>query len=267
MRILHLDSGREMRGGQWQSLRLHQALLARGHDSMLLRYPDIRPLRLGLMSRSFDLVHAHDAHSHTLSALFARVPLVVSRRVAFPVRDTMPSQWKYRQARMFLAVSRFVVERLIAAGIGENRIRIVHDAVPLPEQMASGNQILVMPHKGQALAESAGIGVRVTRVPELDLPNARALVYLSELEGLGSGILLAMAHGVPVIASNTGGIPEIVEDGVNGVLVENNANAIRAAVTRVHEGMRAAARATVERRFTIDHMVRATLAAYEEALA
>ena len=32
MRILHLDAGREMRGGQWQVLRLLEGLAAAGHE-------------------------------------------------------------------------------------------------------------------------------------------------------------------------------------------------------------------------------------------
>ena len=40
MRILHLDSGREMRGGQWQVLRLHQGLTEAGLDSLLLARSD-----------------------------------------------------------------------------------------------------------------------------------------------------------------------------------------------------------------------------------
>src|SRR5665213_3011141 len=99
MRILHLDSGRAMRGGQWQVLRLHAGLVRRGHESVLsareegpllaaarsagLPCEPLRALGLGMRSRGFDLVHAHDARTHTLGALFARVPLVVSRRVAF----------------------------------------------------------------------------------------------------------------------------------------------------------------------------------------
>ncbi len=44
-------------------------------------------------------------------------------------------------------------------------------------------------------------------------------VYPSLHEGLGSALLDAMAFGLPIIASRVGGIPEIVEDGVNGLLV------------------------------------------------
>ncbi len=81
MKILHLDSGREMRGGQWQVLRLHRALLESGHDSFLLARETgallatggqrglpceaLRPLRLISRSRGVDLVHAHDAPTAT----------------------------------------------------------------------------------------------------------------------------------------------------------------------------------------------------------
>jgi glycosyltransferase involved in cell wall biosynthesis len=45
-------------------------------------------------------------------------------------------------------------------------------------------------------------------------------VYPSLHEALGSALLDAMQFGLPIVATNVGGIPEIVEDGVNGKLVE-----------------------------------------------
>ncbi|MBN1154077.1 glycosyltransferase [candidate division KSB1 bacterium] len=44
-------------------------------------------------------------------------------------------------------------------------------------------------------------------------------VLASKLEGMGTSILDAQAVGLPVIATCTGGIPEIIEDGINGLLV------------------------------------------------
>lgn len=45
-------------------------------------------------------------------------------------------------------------------------------------------------------------------------------VYPSLHEGLGSTLLDAMSFGLPIVATSVGGIPDIVEDGVNGILVE-----------------------------------------------
>lgn len=294
MRILHLDSGREMRGGQWQVLTLHRGLIDDGYDSVLLA-PEgsplleaagrddlprdvLRPLRLGLLSRRFDMVHAHDARSHTLAALFSRVPFVVSRRVAFPIRRSAASRWKYGRAGLFLAVSRHVGMQLRAAGVEESRIEVVYDGVAVPAECAHGDAILVPrtldPQKGMLLAEEAarcaGVTIEITNNLGEDLPRARALVYLTRSEGLGSGILLAMAHGVTVIASETGGIPELIRDGENGILVKNNPAEVANAFARINPplgpALGLAGRASVIARFTEKHMIRSTLAAYERVL-
>lgn len=290
MRILHLDTGRGMRGGQWQALRLHQTLVERGCESLLLARPDsplaaevrkrnlpcagLSAARLAVLSRRFDLVHAHDARGHTLAALWSRAPFVVSRRVAFPVRTSFLSRWKYRRPAMFLAVSRFVADILTVAGVPASKIAVVYDGVPVPASAASGDAILTPetpdPQKGMALAlEAARIaGVRLTPTSDLerDLPGSLGLVYLSKSEGLGSGILLAMAHGVAVIASRTGGIPELIEDGVTGILAENDPHAVAACFARIDRRIGLAARQSVMDRFTVAHMADATQAAYAEAL-
>ncbi|MGD1073699.1 MAG: glycosyltransferase family 4 protein [Bryobacteraceae bacterium] len=291
MRILHLDSGRGLRGGQWQALRLHRGLIAAGHESMLLAREGsplldaarerklpcevLRPWRLPMQSRRFDIVHAHDARSHTWGALLARAPLVVSRRVAFPVRDSAVSRWKYGRPVFFIAVSRFVAQELRRAGVEERRITVVYDGVPVPPQPARGEAILVPwtadPEKGMALAERAaaraGITLQRSTNLEADLPGARAMVYISRSEGLGSGILLGMAYGVTVIASNVGGIPELIEDGATGILVPNDMETIAGAFERIHAELGMAARRTVVEKFTEDRMVKATLAAYEGVFA
>ena len=55
-------------------------------------------------------------------------------------------------------------------------------------------------------------------VPEI-LAGSDVFVLSSYLEGLGSVLLEAMAVGLPIVATRTGGIPEIVQDRLNGLLV------------------------------------------------
>ncbi|MCG5434122.1 glycosyltransferase family 4 protein [Mycobacterium sp. MYCO198283] len=76
------------------------------------------------------------------------------------------------------------------------------------------------------LAQRLGVADRVEflgfvphdRVPQL-LADADLFVMPSQYEELGTAIVEAMASGVPVVASNIGGIPQLVDDGETGVLV------------------------------------------------
>ncbi len=61
------------------------------------------------------------------------------------------------------------------------------------------------------------LGVR-NDVPKL-LAASDVLVLSSEYEGVPLTVLEAMAAGKPVIATAVGGVPELVEDGVTGILV------------------------------------------------
>ena len=72
-------------------------------------------------------------------------------------------------------------------------------------------------------------------------------------EPFGLVMIEAMACGVPVIAFNHGAVPEIVEDGVSGFIVGNEAAAI-AAVSRVAGLSRATVRQRFETRFTARRM-------------
>lgn len=110
-----------------------------------------------------------------------------------------------------------------------------------------------------------------------DMPEVFAATDVSVLpsleEGLGLAAIEAMQHGVPVVASDVIGLNEVVEDGIDGLLVPaGNSGALAAAVLRIvsdaslKTALVAAARATVAKRFSNSEMCKATLAAYEDAL-
>jgi hypothetical protein len=294
MRVLHIDTGRTMRGGQWQVLHLgrgahHQATLLAPKSSMLnqtareegLRVEDLNPATLLRACSHADLVHAHDARAHTYAALIGGPPVVVSRRVAFPIRTGLSSQWKYRQPTRYIAVSKFVKQRLMEGGVDENRIRVVYDGVPAAPCSTRLGPVIAPdsddPRKGSALlreaAQLAGVEVRFSRDLTAELREASLLVYLSHEEGLGSAVLMAMAAGVPVIASRVGGLPEAVEDQKTGFLVENEASEIAAALRFLLRGefsrqtMADAARSRWEAEFTVERMIEQTEAIYRECLA
>jgi glycosyl transferase family 1/glycosyl transferase family 4 len=286
MRILHLDAGREMRGGQWQALRLIEGLAAAGVESTLLARCEgplfaaarkggfrVEPLSLTRALahlRRHDLVHAHDARTHSLGLFLRGKPLVVSRRVAFPVG----SRWKYGRAHRYLAVSEFVKSVLMRGGVAEEKISVIYDGVPLLEP-GHGDTILLL-HKGARFAEEiarlAGVTVKLCARLEDDLPRAAMLVYVSESEGLGSGALLAMSAAVPVVASRVGGLPEVIRTGENGLLVDNDASSFADAVRSLaadpdlRRRLGTAARRTVVERFTIDLMVRRTMETYRRVI-
>ncbi len=95
------------------------------------------------------------------------------------------------------------------------------------------------------------------------LSGARALLMpIDWPEPFGLVMIEAMACGTPVIAWRRGSVPEIVEDGVTGFIVENEAEAIMA-LSRVHELSAARIRATFEARFTARRMAEDYLDIYE----
>jgi glycosyltransferase involved in cell wall biosynthesis len=99
------------------------------------------------------------------------------------------------------------------------------------------------------------------------LGSARALLHLINFdEPFGLSVIEAMACGTPVIARNRGSMPELIEHGVTGFLVDDLDQAVEA-VARIDELDRAACRAAVAARFTVDHMVDRYLALYRSLLA
>jgi len=95
--------------------------------------------------------------------------------------------------------------------------------------------------------------------------RATLVVSSSHYEGFGNAIVEALACGTPVIATNRGSMPELIEDGVTGFLVDSVDGAVDA-IARIGEIDRAACRAAVSARFTVDRMADRYLDLYRSLL-
>ena len=123
-----------------------------------------------------------------------------------------------------------------------------------------------LPSRLEALITEKGLEGRLIltgfcdRIPAL-MKRLSVLCLSSEYEGLPNVILEAMAAGRPVVATRVGGVPELVEDGVNGFLVpRGDATAMAAAVRRLLEQpqmaaeMGAASRMLLQEKHACEHV-------------
>ncbi|MGA7992549.1 MAG: glycosyltransferase, partial [Thermoanaerobaculia bacterium] len=161
MRLLALDLGSGLRGGQGQTALVLEALASRGHvvrfvgrrgaplAELLRRHggidvveapagPEASPallLAVARAGRKFrpDVVYAGDSRGHGV-ALWSRAasghPLVVHRRVDFRPSDHVLARAKYRAVRLFIAVSKAARATLVGAGVDADRIVVVPDGLP-----------------------------------------------------------------------------------------------------------------------------------------
>jgi len=99
------------------------------------------------------------------------------------------------------------------------------------------------------------------------LGNARALLFpIDWPEPFGLVMIEAMACGTPVIAWRRGSVPEVLEPGVSGLIVDNEEEAV-AAVKRAVQFDRRRVRAAFERRFSARAMATAYVELYHRLLA
>jgi glycosyltransferase involved in cell wall biosynthesis len=98
--------------------------------------------------------------------------------------------------------------------------------------------------------------------------------FPSHEEPLGSALLAAMARALPVVAIARGGIPEVLEDGKNGLLtkdvdLDTFSSAIALLFSRPDEALRLgkAARETVSNRFSASRMVEESIRLYQDLAA
>jgi glycosyltransferase involved in cell wall biosynthesis len=128
-----------------------------------------------------------------------------------------------------------------------------------------------------ALARELGIDDRVERpgfVPGQEaLRRMRVYVLSSYWENAPMALLEAMAAGIPVVATNVGGVPEIVDSTVAQVVPPGDDRAIASAIARLctdndlRGAQVASARQRVEDRYTATANAEASYALYERLLA
>jgi glycosyltransferase involved in cell wall biosynthesis len=158
MRVLYVDLEREWRGGQSQALLTLTGLKERGHEIELLAACE-SPLakrageagivvhqvaRFGLRgwaalamrrliaSRRFELLHLNEPHSLTaawMARAHKRVPLLLSRRIGFPLQKNAISQARFRTVARFVANSKDVAQSLLDSGVAAEQISIVNEGV------------------------------------------------------------------------------------------------------------------------------------------
>lgn len=137
------------------------------------------------------------------------------------------------------------------------------------------------PDRGLAQDEARALGVadrvqflgRIENVAPL-LSSAHLFLLPSENESFGLSALEALACGVPVVASNAGGIPEVIREGVTGALrAVGDTDAMAAAAIGIlsdeaaWQRMSVAAAADARQRFSEDRIIGQYEATYEDALA
>ena len=161
MRVLYVDLEREWRGGQSQALltllglreREIQVELVAACDSPLatrsreaeipvhsvgrlgLRARAAAEIRRLLARRSFNLAHLNEPHALTaawLAGAHKNLPLLLSRRIGFPLRKGWVSRTRYAAVERFVANSKNVAQSLMDCGIAPERISIVNEGVKIP---------------------------------------------------------------------------------------------------------------------------------------
>lgn len=250
-------------------------------------------------SGEFDLVHNHLDWLPLAFSAFCRTPLLTTIH-GFSDRRILPAFLRSHSA--YVSIS----DADRAPGLDYlATIHHGVDLALLPFRAAAGQELVVFgrisPEKGTAtaieIARRAGRPLVICGLvqderyfaeevaPHLDddtvrylgnvgpadrarvLGSAAALVHpIAFAEPFGLSVVESMACGTPVLAYRRGSMPEIVDEGVSGLLVDDVESAV-AAVADVVALDRAGCRRVAERRFSADRMVDDYLRLYAEILA
>jgi len=235
MRILYVDLEREWRGGQSQALLTVKGLRDLGKQVELLaaqgspiaervansgivvhtvprlglRLWAARTLRKLLASRDYTILHLNESHALTaawLANAHAGAPLLLSRRIGFPLQKNALSRARFRAVSSFVANSKNVAQSLVDSGISPERILVVNEGVEIAplatsEERASarkrwgirsaefliGCASVFVPEKGQRHLIEAMPKVRAAH-PEVRLLLAGDGRCLAEMKALAKGL-------------------------------------------------------------------------------
>ena len=120
---------------------------------------------------------------------------------------------------------------------------------------------MIEPLLGEAHVEFIG-EINEAQKPAF-LSGAKALLFpIDWPEPFGLVMIEAMACGTPVVAFNRGSVPEVIEDGVTGFIVEDVQGAV-GALHRIDSLSRDAIRARFDTRFSSKAMARRYVETYE----
>jgi L-malate glycosyltransferase len=305
--VLHVSSKSDWRGGEQQIAYLVEEMHQQQWDpvvlcpqgSVLMGFLQKKGIRFftfrrkGLVNSSmalaikklcrtqgFEIVHAHDPHAHTAAVLAGvlgnETPVVLSRKVAFPVKNSWFSRYKYNYWRIkaIICISQNVKKILEPTISNKSLLSVIFDGVDInkfdglspksyirepygipsqtilvgmvaaltdekdyPTFIEAARRVLLIrkeirfvaigdgPLKSmvQRMINEAGLGAKMFLPGYIkDIGNAlqelNLFVLTSHTEGLGTSILDAFACKIPVVATNAGGIPEIVIHEKTGLL-------------------------------------------------
>ena len=307
--LLHLSSARQWRGGEQQLFYLFRELeklsvrqwvfLPEGVAFEKMEKSGLKPLRLlhrqpWTMVDAFrlsrfcrknriDVIHAHDAKSHSLAVLCCsifgcRAKVVAHRRVDNPIKNGKLTRWKYDHpsVKAVICVSKKI--KSIAANYLKkpDKAVVIYSAVDLPKQPEGdqegslrellgvkttdrliGNISAVDDHKdpltfikaaAQLLKKRGDLtfvwigGGNSAKFKEVQdavrdlkledriyfpgyiegakkhLGEFDVFLFTSSSEGLGTTLLDALARKVPVVATDAGGVGELIDHGKTGYL-------------------------------------------------
>ena len=196
-----------------------------------------------------------DIYDRTRYEPALRASLPQGRRVLMHVSNFRPVKRVLDVVRVFAQVEREIPSVLVMVGDGPDRVAAEEEA------------------RKRGLQGSVFFLGRIDQVAPL-LANADLFLLPSHHESFGLSALEALASGVPVVASRSGGIPEVVRDGETGSLcaVGDVDGMARAALAILREPgrwerMSALAASDARERFSRDDVVAQYEAMYESAVA